>query len=120
MVDATERATENYARSFTIEILATEGCTVTFLDTPVLWTNWTGANDTNYNTIANYNFSTNGLQETGDANDNTIAYIIKSYYDRTLVGPGKLYQYNLCTYTSANKIEGFVKSASYISIAWSR
>lgn len=109
MADSHERATSGYARSFTVEILSAVNCTVTLLDTPVKWASWTGTGSTNYNDITNYNFSSNGLQESGDS-DTT--YQLRSYYDRPLVDTNKLYGYSLCTLTSDDKLTGFVTSYS--------
>ena len=110
--DSTERLNTSLKRTVQVELLEYRNCTVTFNDEAVKWANWAGGNSTNYGSIQSYNFSANGLQETGDANDNSIAWHIRSYYERTKVGPNKLFQYNLCTYTSGDKLEGFVNSAS--------
>ena len=114
--DANAKDTAGKERTVKVDILQQVNCQVTLLDNVVKWGSWEGNNTTNYSgadgSPSTYNFSGNGLQETGDANDNTIAYIIKSYYEKTKVGPNKLFQYNLCTYTSENKLEGFVNSAS--------
>jgi len=65
------RNTAGYERTITIELLETNNCTATFLDTPVKWASWTGTGTTNYAGLTEYNGCDNGLQELGDANSNT-------------------------------------------------
>lgn len=108
--DANSRDDTSLKRSITVEILSTKNCTVTLNDTAVKWASWSGTGTTNYNDISNYNFTSNGLQETGDNND---IGILRSYYDRPLVGDATdLFPQNLCTYTSSNKVQPFVSSYS--------
>lgn len=107
--DSNNRADTSLKRSFTVELIYAKNCTATLNDTAVLWANWTGTGSTNYNDPGTYNFSSNGLQETGD-NDDTCQ--LRSYYERPLVDTGKLYGYNLCTLTSDDKLTGFVTSYS--------
>lgn len=58
-----------YYRTFELDYYDSENCTVTFLDNAVLWDNWEGASDTNYNGFANYDAINRGLRETGDDNE---------------------------------------------------
>lgn len=114
--DANAKDTTGKERTIKVELLEQINCTATLLNSAIKWGSWEGANATNYSGFGNapstYNFSENGLQETGDANDNTIAYTVKSYYEKPLIGAGNVYRYNLCTYDSEGKLQGFVNSAS--------
>jgi len=69
--------TASYYRTFELDYYECENCTVTILDTPVKWTDWTGTGTTNYGSLSYFNAIDRGLQETGDANtvtENRIAY----------------------------------------------
>ena len=68
-----------YYRTFELEYYDCEGCTVTVLDNPVLWTEWANGTDTNYGGYSNFNAVDRGLQESGDATGDTS--------DRTLQTP---------------------------------
>lgn len=68
-----------YYRTFELEYYDCEGCTVTVLDNPVLWTGWANGTDTNYGGYSNFNAVDRGLQESGDATGDTS--------DRTLQTP---------------------------------
>lgn len=105
--DSNSRGDTSLKRSFTVELLYTKNCTATLNDTAVLWANWTGTGTTNYNDIVTYNFSSNGLQETGD-NDDTCQ--LRAYYERYLVGTNTLYGYSLCSITNDDTLQGFVLS----------
>ena len=59
----------SYPRQVTIQILQCENCQFAFLDNMVKWTRLPDFNTTNYQTYRQTDFSSNGLQETGDAND---------------------------------------------------
>lgn len=107
--DSNSRGDTSLKRSFTIELIYAKNCTITLNDTAVLWANWSGTGSTNYSGLSNYNFASNGLQETGD-NDDTCQ--LRGYYERPLVDTGKLYGYNLCTLTNDDKLTGFVTSYS--------
>ena len=76
--DSNERLTTSLMRTVKIELLEYRNCTVTLNDEAVKWADWPGTGTTNYGSISSYNFSGNGLQETGDANDNTVAYQIRT------------------------------------------
>ena len=56
-----------YYRTFEIEYYECENCSVTILDTPVKWANWSGTGTTNYNGIGSMNMASRGLQESGDS-----------------------------------------------------
>ena len=60
-----------YYRTFELDYYDCENCTVTVLDTPVHWANWTGTGTTNYSSLISMNAVDRGLQETGDANTTT-------------------------------------------------
>lgn len=69
--------TASYYRTFEIDYYECENCTVTILDTPVKWANWTGTGTTNYGSLGAPDACTRGLCETNDANtvtENRIAY----------------------------------------------
>jgi len=114
--DANAKDTAGKERTIKVELLEQINCTATLLDNAIKWDSWEGANATNYSGFGSapptYNFSGNGLQETGDANDNSIAWTIKSYYDKMKAGSGKVYRYNICTYCNDNTLQSFVTSAS--------
>ena len=66
-----------YYRTFEIDYLECENCTVTILDTPVLWENWQNGTATYYGDQVNQDAVSRGLQESGDANtvtENRIGY----------------------------------------------
>ena len=107
--DSNSRGDTSLKRNFTIELIYAKNCTITLNDTAVLWANWSGTGSTNYSGLSNYNFASNGLQETGDNDD---VCQLRSYYERPLVDTGKLYGYNLCTLTNNDKLTGFVTSYS--------
>lgn len=62
--------TAAYYRTFEIDYYECENCTVTILDTPVKWANWTGTGTTNYGSLGAFDAVNRGLRETGD--DNTV------------------------------------------------
>lgn len=62
----------SYKRNFKIEILETMNCEVTIWDSMKKIADITEYNETNYGGITEYNGASQGYQETGDANDNTI------------------------------------------------
>ena len=114
--DANAKDTTGKERTIKVELLEQINCTTTLLNNAIKWDSWEGANATNYSGFGSappsYNFSGNGLQETGDANDNSVAWTIKSYYDKMKAGSGKVYRYNICTYCNDNTLQSFVTSAS--------
>lgn len=61
----------SYARTFVIDLLEVENCTVTFLDACKKYntTDIPEAGSTNFDGLSELNFTSNGLQETGDNND---------------------------------------------------
>ena len=71
MRSAKNPTSSSYKRKYTIEILETKNCTVEMFDTMKKTSELPGTVDTHY-TIVELNGYTQGLQETGDANDNTI------------------------------------------------
>ena len=77
---ATNYTNSAHYRTFEVELYDTQNCTITWLDTPVKWTAWTGTGTTNYGGLSNLNCSARGLQQTGDANDPN--YIDRIYYGR--------------------------------------
>ena len=71
MYSAWKRTTSANARTFTIEILKCINCKFKFYDNMMRYASIPGTGSTNYDTYSNINFNLNGLQETGDDNDNT-------------------------------------------------
>ena len=81
------------ARTVKFEILGATGCTVTFLDAPTKYANFSGTGTTNYNTYTNFDATTYGCTMTGDRND--VNYYNRNYYgSRKIIAP--LYRYQLC------------------------
>lgn len=64
---ASNYTTKAYYRTFEVDLIQTQNCTVTFLETPVKWTQWEGTGTTNYGSLSNLNTSSRGLQWSGDA-----------------------------------------------------
>lgn len=80
-------------RTFEVQLYDVENCTITWLDTPVKWSAWTGTGTTNYGGLSNLNASSRGLQETGDANDPS--YNNRIYYSSIWKTAAPLYRYQL-------------------------
>lgn len=91
LTSAKEPINTSYKRTIKITILNSENCTVTFNETPEIPSNstrtdYTKLNSTYYTTTeansagnwSRLNGYTNGLQETGDANDNTYNQLMMS------------------------------------------
>lgn len=55
------------SRTVTIDIVDTKNCTFTFFDSALKYANVPGTGSTNYGSVTEFNFTSNGLQETGDA-----------------------------------------------------
>ncbi len=66
----------NYYRTFEVDYYECENCTVTILDTPVKWADWSGTGTTYYNSISTYDAVNRGLRESSDDDtyDNRIVY----------------------------------------------
>ena len=107
--DSTNRLDTSLKRSVKIELLDQVNCQVTLLNNMVKWANWTGGNTTNYGSITSYNFSANGLQETGDSDTYTVT---QNTYEKAKVGAGGIYGYSIVTYDTDDKLQGFVNSYS--------
>ena len=75
-----------YYRTFEIDFIECENCTVTILDNPVLWENWSGTGTTYYGTRATGNASSRGLQETGD--NDTVTHNRIQYFAGTTGNKG--------------------------------
>ena len=75
---ASNYTNKNYYRTFEVDLIESQNCTVTLLDAPVKWSAWEGGNSTNYASLVNTNGYSRGLQETGDAND--VNYQNRLYY----------------------------------------
>ena len=88
-----------------VELLEQINCTITLLDNLKLYTS---AVPTNYIAWRTFSASSNGLQETGDAND-TAAYMYSNGF-KGQVGSNKIYPYTLFARTGNGKYESFVLS----------
>lgn len=88
------RTSSSYQRTYKVEILETEGCTVTLFDTIKIIGEV--ANSGNYGGNSNFNATDNGLQETGDANTYDRTYL--SSIILTNGGSDNLCRYNLFGY----------------------
>ena len=89
IVNATNYTNSGWYRTFEVELLEWEGCTVTLNDSAVLIANWPNYNTTNYNSISVFDAVNRGLRESGD--DNTIG----SYIGGCKAGPNGIKQYSL-------------------------
>lgn len=67
--NADSRTSSAYYRTFEIDYYECENCTVTILDTPVKWANWSGTGTTNYGYFTYFDATSRGLQETSDSNE---------------------------------------------------
>jgi hypothetical protein len=68
-----------YARTFVVELLAQEDCTVTLFDSAVKYADASGTGETNYAGYTEFNGTAIGIKITGDANDNTLPNIMYYY-----------------------------------------
>ena len=100
----------NYYRTFEVDYYYCENCTVTILDTPVTWANWTGTGTTNYNSLSAINAVSRGLQESGDA-DST-GYNIRKIYSLIKAGSNKVFPYTFIMENSDGRWESIVTSNS--------
>lgn len=91
----------NYKRTIVVEILETENCEFTFYDSCLLYASIPGTGTTNYNTYSEMNYVTNGLQETGDANDAN--YQNRIYYSSSVAAEA-IYRYQLLLRTRDGKL----------------
>ena len=91
--NANNYTSSSYYRTFEIDYYECENCTVTILDTPLKWADWTGGNTTNYGSLVSSNASARGLQETGDANSS--GFIERPYYSMATAGGNGLKAYSL-------------------------
>lgn len=62
-------STTTYKRNITVEIIDYGGCTLSFLDTPVTYSNWTGNGSTNYSGLSRFDGATQGNTMQGDRNE---------------------------------------------------
>ena len=85
--------TAGYERTIIVDILEVENCDFSFFDTCLPYANIPGTGSTNYNAYTEINYVTNGLQETGDAND--VNYQNREYYTSRKT-TAALYRYQFC------------------------
>lgn len=99
-----------YYRTFEIDYYQCENCTVTILDTPVKWANWTGTGTTNYGGLSGLDAVNRGLRESGD--DNDTGYYVRRIYPNMLVGSNKVFPYTMIMQNSDGRWESIVTSSS--------
>lgn len=99
---ASNYTTKAYYRTFEVDLIQTQNCTVTFLETPVKWTQWEGTGTTNYGTLSNLNTSSRGLQQTGDADQ--LNYQNRIYYSSAWKTYAPLYRYQILLQKSENEL----------------
>ena len=99
---ASNYTTKSYYRTFEVDLIQTQNCTVTFLETPVKWTQWEGTGTTNYGSLSNLNASSRGLQQTGDVNDPN--YQNRIYYSSAWKTYAPLYRYQILLQKSENEL----------------
>ena len=105
---ATNYTTAASYRHMTVDLLEYEGCTVNMLDTAVKYTDWTGYNSTNYNSINSYNATSAGLQETGDNDDLSI---VQQTYTLLQAGANGIKGYSLIMQDDEGKWQSIHTSA---------
>ena len=86
-----------------VELLEQTNCTVTLLDSLKLYTS---SVPSGYYTWYNFNATSNGLQEAGDANDTAYYFLTNGFKGK--VGANKIYRYCLFARTSDGSYESFV------------
>ena len=91
----------NYKRTIEVEILETENCSFDFYNNCLKYSEIPGTGTTNYNTYTEMDFVTNGLQETGDAND--VNYYNREYYSSRTT-KNALYRYQFCVTDSTGQL----------------
>lgn len=91
----------DYKRTIEVEIIEMEHCIFDFYDNCLLYASIPGTGSTNYNTYTELDFVTNGLQETGDAND--VNYYNREYYTSRTT-KNALYRYQMCLTTSTGQL----------------
>ena len=92
-----------YARTFIVDILESENCDVTMLNTMTLYANLVGTGGTNYNGYSQFDGQNNGLRESSDDNN----------YDRLMMTNNRLYAGTKGIYGSQlvmQKADGFWES----------
>ena len=93
----------NIQKMVKVELLEQINCTVTLLDSLKLYTS---ATPSGYAAWRSFNATSNGLQETGDSNDNGL-YIYSNGF-RGKAGSNKVYRYCLFARTGDGTYESFV------------
>lgn len=98
---AYEPINTDYKRTIEIDILETENCSFDFYDSCLAYASIPGTGTTNYNTYTEMDFVSNGLQETGDAND--VNYYNREYYGSRTT-KNALYRYQFCVTDSTGQV----------------
>lgn len=102
ILSASNYTTKSYYRTFEVDLIQTQNCTVTFLETPVKWTQWEGTGTTNYGSLVNLTAAGRGLQQTGDSNDPN--YQNRIYYSSAWKTYTPLYRYQILLQKSENEL----------------
>lgn len=97
------------ARTFVIDVLETENCTVEFLDSFVTYADLPGTGATNYKTNNSFDGTTNGWTFSGDRNNYN--YLLMSS-DYPTAGTNKIYPYTLIMQKADETWESTVLSSS--------
>ena len=108
--NADSRTDSRYYRNFEVDYYDCENCTVTILDTPVKWADWTGTGTTNYENLSNSNAIDRGLCETNDLNDGH--YYMRRVYPDIKAGPNGIFPYTLLMQNADDRWESLVTSNS--------
>lgn len=91
----------NYKRTIVVDVYEVSGCTFSFYDSCLSYESIPGTGSTNYTGYSELNYTSNGLQETGDAND--VNYQNRIYYT-SIKAAAALYRYQFCLLTKDCKL----------------
>ena len=101
---STNPTSSSYPRSFTIDLLEAENCTVTMLSDATKYASLPGTGSTNYSGLTEFDGYNNGLRETGDDNTVTMLRIDSSTWK---AGAGGLMAYGLFMEDSNGTYQSF-------------
>lgn len=82
----------SYARTFTVELLEQDNCSVSLKDTLIKYSEVEGTGSTNYSRYNEFNGALNGLQETSDSDS---YYRLLKHYSRVTAGENGIKQYSV-------------------------
>jgi hypothetical protein len=101
----------SYPRTFNITILECDNCSFKFFDNMTLYASVSGTGTTNYSAYSEYNGYDNGLQETGDANNNNYDRLLCTNMQVT-AGTNKIFPYTLIMEDEDGNWQSLVLSSS--------